>query len=157
MTKITYTNTLAYEYHPERKGAKYTVDGRNKNGGQLIEMAIKHHHGYNEECPATLYDKGSDIPELKASVKSSKFSLACIYNDDFDEILKEYFNKVHSTLWIYAVKIDEEITEYRMNKEEFTEFVKTFGRLTKESGCNKMKIQGLATSGKMIKWFEARV
>lgn len=157
MKKFTYTINFNYEFHAERKGAKYTVEGLHKNGGQFLEYAVKKHWGYSEDCPATAYNEGSDIPEINASVKSSKFSLACIYNDDFDSILDEYFSKVSSTLWIYVVKIDEQIAEYRMSESEFKAFVKKFGRLTRESKSDKKKIQGMATSSKMIEWFEARV
>ena len=158
MTRIEYTNTMAYEFHPERNGAKYKIGERFKNGGEFLESIAKHHRGLEYLVnPATSYDKGSDIESEHASVKSGKASLARVHAETFDEILEIYFANVASTKWIYMVKIDEVITEYHMNRNEFEAFVRMFGRLGIESGKHEKKIKFLATSSKTIAWLEARV
>ena len=158
MTRIEYTNTMAYEFHPERNGAKYKIGEKFKNGGEFLESIAKHHRGLEYLVnPATSYDKGSDIESEHASVKSGKASLARVHAETFDEILEIYFANVASTKWIYMIKIDEIVTEYHMNRNEFEAFVRMFGRLGVESGKHEKKIKFLATSSKTIAWLEARV
>lgn len=158
MKKITYTNTMPYTYDPNHSGAHYMIGDAYKNNGELLESIAKFHRGYDYLVnPATSYDEGSDIEELNASVKSSGASLASVYGPDFDSIIKTYFANVHSTLWIYMVKIDEEITEYHMNAEEFKEFLYNWAGLAKESGSQLQKIRIKKTSGIMVKWLENRV
>lgn len=160
MFRFEYKNEMPYIFDNERKGAKYSMDNGAtwKNGGEFIESAIKFHLGLDYLVnPATTYDEGSDIESLNASVKSSKASLACIYGDSFNAIVNEYFENVHSTLWIYGIAVDESIIEYHMNKAEFKEFVEAFGKLEGDSKAKKNKVRFKATSATMVQWFESRV
>ena len=158
MTRIEYINTMAYEFHPERNGAKYKIGNKFKNGGEFLESVAKHHRGLDYMVnPNTSWDTGSDIESEHASVKSGKASLCRLHGETFEEIFEGYFNNVASTKWIYMMQIDETIVEYHMNKTEFAEFVRIWGRLGVESGKHEKKIKFLATSGKMIKWLEERV
>lgn len=159
MKKITYTIKLNYEYTPEHKGAPYLIDGiKHANAGELIESIMKHERGLNYRVnPATKYNEGSDIEEENASVKSSGASLACIYGEDFNEILSTYFADVHSTKWYYGVIVDDTLTEYHMDKKEFRNFLEMFGGLVKDSGKDRKKVRIKKTSTKMIKWFEDRL
>ena len=160
MKTVSYEIEMAYNYDPARKGAKYTMDnGRTyKNTGEWIESIIKYHRGYDYLVnPATSYDKGSDIEQMNASVKSSGASLASVYGDTVEEILNEYFEKVHSSLWIFGVVTDSTMTEYHMNAIEFREFCNEWGVLAKESGSEKIKIRFKKVSTKMLRWFEERV
>jgi hypothetical protein len=156
MKKLTYLNPVRFDYNP-RAGAHYTVNGHHYNVGQLLETVVKVEHGFNSEIPATSFDEASDIPELNASVKSSGFSLACVYGESKESIIAEYFSRVKSTMWIYVSMIDETIYEYRMNKTEFAEFLEQFGYLTKETGMNCYKVRGKHESIKMLRWLDERV
>lgn len=161
MKKIEYKIEISFIYDGH-KGAPYSLDGglTHKNGGEFTESVMKCHRGLDYMVnPTTSFDTGSDIEELNASVKSSGASLACIYGTDKDAIINEYFSRVHSTLWIYGVNIDNEsMIEYHMNADEFRTFLNEWSGLAKESGGkNLYKVRIKKTSGKMIKWLEERV
>ena len=159
MNKYTYINTMPYEYDPNHSGAHYRINGSNKykNFGEYTESIAKWHRGlYTEVNPNTSYDTGSDIEELNASVKSSGASLARIYGT-YEDITKTYFANVHSSLWIYVTVVDEEVTEYHMNKNEFKAFLDEWHEMAKESGSHLQKVRIKKTSNKMIKWLDERV
>ena len=155
MKKSVYNIPIEYTFDPTHKGANYTLDGAHyMNGGDFAEVITKAVLGYRATKDAsTRYDLASDIEELNASVKSSRFTLVNMkLADTFEATIDRYFETVHSTRWIYTVIIDDTATLYEMNKEEFKEFLYTF------TGLNERKlIRCKATSGKMIGWFEERV
>lgn len=162
MFKIEYKITIPFTYDASHKGAPYSLDGGNtfKNGGEFSESCAKHHRGLDYMVnPSTTFDNGSDIEELNASVKSSGASLASLYGTDKEEILNEYFARVHSTLWIFIVNLDNEtMVEYHMNANEFRAFLNEWAGLAVESGkVRRYKVRLKKTSGKMIKWLEERV
>ena len=158
MLKYEYEINLPYEFHPERNGAKYKIGEKFKNAGEFLESVAKCHRGLDYLVnPTTEWDKGSDIESESASVKSGKASLCRLHGESFEEIFEGYFASVASTKWIYMVQVDAIAIEYHMNKDEFKEFVKQFGRLGVESGKHEKKIKFLATSGKTVAWLEARV
>ena len=149
---------MPYEYDPNHSGAHYLIGGKYKNNGEFAESVAKYHRGLDYLVnPATSYDNGSDIESLNASVKSSGASLARVYGNTKDEILNTYFANVHSTLWIYVSKVDDEITEYHMNAEEFKAFLEAWGEIAKESGTHLQKVRLKKESKKMMAWLEARV
>lgn len=162
MKKIEYRIEIPFTYDASHKGAPYSLDGglTHKNNGEFCESNAKYHRGLDYKVnPATTFDKGSDIESLNASVKSSGASLACVYGMDKETILDEYFTRVHSTLWIYMVNIENEtMIEYHMNAKEFRTFLNEWSGLAVESGKEKRyKVRIKKTSGKMIKWLEERV
>lgn len=159
MLRINYHNEMNYIYDASRKGAKYQFGTKKayKNHGEFLESVAKFYRGFDYEInPATSYDTGDDIPQLKASVKSSNASLGCIYGDTFEDILNTYFSKVYSKLWIFINDIDNEITEYHMNASEFKEFLITFGQLGKDSKTKLNKIRIKKVSSKMLKWLDEK-
>ena len=147
---------INYIYDNSRKGAKYSVNNGKSwiNGGEMAEIGTKAVFGIEtlEKDANTPFDKGSDIEELEMSVKSSKFTLCCPIGKTWDETITNYFQRVHSTSWGYAVIIEDEITVYTMNKAEFKEFLETWANWDE----SRKVVRGKATSGKMIKWFEER-
>jgi len=160
MKKYEYTNTMSYIYDGDRRGSKYSMDGGEtwKNHGEWCESVAKFHRGLEYLVnPATSYDTGSDIEEMSASVKSSNASLACIYGNTKEQIIEEYFENVHSILWLFVVNVDEEIIEYHMNAEEFREFLGEWATTATESGSHLTKVRIKKVSGKMLRWLEARV
>ena len=159
MTKITYTNEMPYKFNNERRGSKYYIGEAWKNHGEFLESAVKYHLGLDYLVnPATSYDNGSDIESLSASVKSSGASLACIYADTKEEILETYFKNVASNLWIWVVDIDNEITEYHMNRAEFKKFCDKWSGLARESGkVLRYKLRFKSSSATMIRWLEEQI
>ena len=155
MRKSTYDVNISYTHNPAHKGAPYTFDGiRWMNNGEYMECMVKSVLGYEAVKDANVpYDRGSDIPELNASVKSSRFTLTNrSLADDFETSLKEYFRTVHSTIWLYGIQLDDQITIYEMNAQEFESFLRAF------AGMNERKvIRARATTARMIAWFESRV
>ena len=159
MKKTTYNCPIVYRYEPTKAGAKYSIDGiRYCNLGQLLESIAKAHRGLEYfNNPTTKWNEGSDIESEKASVKSGKASLATIYGESVEAILDIFCQGVASEKFIYMVMIDNQVSEYEMNLAEFREFVAKFGRLVRESGSTKTKIQLLQTSHKTIAYLEERV
>lgn len=155
MKKIEKEIAIEYKFDSSHKGAPYTLDGVHfKNGGEFTEIAIKDVLGYVAEKDAnTPYDEGDDIPELNASVKSSRFTLTNrSLADTKEESIKAYFETTHSSLWLYGIIIENIVTIYFMNKSEFSEYLNCWTSL------NERKVlRAKATSAKMIKWFEERV
>lgn len=148
---------LQYIFDAARKGAKYSVNNGKSwmNGGEFMEIIAKVIYGIDllEKDANTPFDKGSDIPELEMSVKSSKATLCCPIGKNWNETITNYFQRVHSTNWGYVVMIDDTATVYEMNAKEFREFLETWANWDDSRKVIRMK----ATSGKMIKWFEERV
>lgn len=154
MKKISTLTTIKYTFDPNRKGAKYTLDGTHyMNGGEFAEVATKAALGYEAHKDAnTAYNEGSDIPEINASVKSSKATLVNMkLADNFDESVEVYFQNTHSTCFIYTVLMDDMTNIYMMNETEFKAFIYEFAGLN-ERGFIRFK----ATSGKTIQWLEER-
>ena len=158
MYKVYYENTMPYTYNPERMGSKYYIEGAYKNHGEFLESVVKHHRGLEYRVnPTTKWNEGSDIEETHESIKSGRATLACIYKDNLEEILNEYFENVASTNFTYVIDMDSMIYEYHMNKGEFREFCNRFARLGAASGKRGMKAYLMQTSMKTIEWLEKRV
>ena len=164
MTKNIYANTLPYEM-TNKSGAKYRLPDKEKgaNHGELCESVAKWHLGlYTPNNPNTSYDKGSDIEELKASVKSSHASLGRTFGDakNTSEAIRYYFKHVHSTLfiWVEFDEVNQIVTEYHMNKKEFGKFIRQFMycHMSETSKDHKMEIRFPSTSKKLIAWFESQ-
>lgn len=154
MKKTIYTINFNYQFVASHKGAPYTFDGEHfLNCGEFLEVGEKMVLGLKGEKDAnTPFDKGSDIEETNTSVKSSGATISPIRGESVDEIMKEYFERVHSNNWDYVTIIDEEMVVYKMDANEFGEFVKEFGKV------NERKVVRLKKeSGKMIRWFEERI
>lgn len=153
MFKNIYRININYTYNASHKGAPYTLDGvKYINNGELHEIVTKGVLGFSAEKDAnTSFDKGSDIPELSASVKSGKATLtSTVLGNDYTSVKSNYFKLVHSTLWIFSIIIDENINLYFMNKEEFSLFMDSFSYYDKTRKVIRFK----NTSGKMINWLD---
>ena len=156
MTKTIATMPITYTYNAERKGAHYLIDGRTNyvNGGEFAEIVCKAIRGFEAVKDAnTKFDKGSDIEETRTSIKSNGCGLTDEkLADNREDFLARYFERTHSTNVDYVVIIDDEVSIYNMNMNEFREFTNEFAKWDKHS--EKVRIK---TSGKMIKWFEEKV
>ena len=154
MKKTVYNMTIEYHFIPSHKGAPYTFDMVHfLNGGEFKEAIRKSLAGFGCEKDAnTPFDMGSDIEETNTSVKSSGATISPVTGESIEDIMEEYFERVHSDNWDYVTIIDDSVIVYNMDAEEFKTFVMTFGKV------NERKVVRLKSeSGKMIKWFEERV
>lgn len=155
MKKEIRTINFNYTFNTAHKGANYTLDNEHWiNGGEFAEVVTKSVLGYEAKKDAnTRYDVASDIEEINASVKSSRFTLVNMkLAETFEETITKYFETVHSNIWIYTVVIENEATLYYMNKTEFNEFLHTFCFFNE-----RFNVRCRATSGKMIAWFENKL
>jgi len=155
MKKEIRTINFNYTFNTAHKGANYTLDNEHWiNGGEFAEIVTKSVLGYEAKKDAnSRYDVASDIEEINASVKSSRFTLVNMkLAETFEETITRYFETVHSNIWIYTVVMENEATLYYMNKEEFNEFLHTFCFFNE-----RFNVRCRATSGKMIAWFENKL
>lgn len=154
MKKMTYTLNVNYQFKADHKGAPYTFDGEHfMNAGEFKEAIRKAVAGLECKKDAnTPFDKGSDIEESNTSVKSSGATISPVKGDTLEDIMTEYFNRVHSTNWDYVTIVDEEVIVYNMNEKEFKEFVENFGKVN-----DRKVVRLLKESGKMIRWLEERI
>jgi thiol-disulfide isomerase/thioredoxin len=100
------------------------------------------------------FDYDNEQPmEVTSSVKKDWNKDPYLYSrPTLEEIMKEYFERVHSTNWDYVTVVDEEVIVYNMNAEEFKEFVEEFGRVN-----SRKVVRLIKESGRMIRWFEERI
>ena len=152
MKKDVKSININYSYVAEHKGAHYTLNHVEfMNHGDFMEVAVKAAYGLEAKKDGnTSFDKDSDIPEYKASVKSSN---ATVFNrklgNDFDSSLNVFFDLVASDEFWYVADVDEELNIYKMNAEEFRRFLEKFAKYTEREVVRLPK-----TSGKMIGWLE---
>lgn len=154
MIKTEYNINVTYHFIAEHKGAPYTFDGQHfMNAGEFKEAIRKAVAGLECKKDAnTPFDKGSDIEETNTSVKSSGATVSPLKGETVEEIMSEYFKRVHSDNWDYVTVIDETVVVYNMNADEFKKFVEAFGKVTERKVVRLKK-----ESSKMINWFEERI
>lgn len=154
--KIVSPIPFKYTYDANHSRSHYLIDGETtyNNYGQFCEIADKAIRGFKATKDGnTPFDKGSDIEETNTSIKSSGCGLTDIkLADNKEDFLKEYFKRVHSTNVDYVIIIDEMVTIYNMNMNDFKEFTSRFAKWDRHS--NKVRIK---TTTKMIQWFEERL
>ena len=156
MTKTIATMPINYTYDTNHARSHYLIEGIKgyKNGGEFAEIVCKAIRGFEAVKDAsTPFDKGSDIEETRTSIKSNACGLTDIkLADNKEDFLAEYFRRTHSTNVDYVVIIDDEVSIYNMDMNEFREFTTNFATWDKHS--TKVRIN---TTIKMLKWFEERV
>ena len=154
MERKEFKINISYSYDSTIARVPYKINNRNCNIGEAVEIFAKSVLGFSASKDAnTSFDKGSDIEELNASVKSGKATLVnSVLGTDFHTIKSEYFKRVHSTLWIFGVIINENIVLYFMDKKEFNNFLDTFGYYDKSRQVIRIK----GVSGKMLQWLDRK-
>lgn len=104
------------------------------NGGQLYDIAANGAASHQVRRPDPVaFDKGSDIPEWRASVKSRGCTI-CEFRKECtrDELLATFEQMDASNRYIWADDLtDKEITFYIMTKAEFFGLLKNFAKLEK--------------------------
>ena len=130
-----------------------------KNNGQHAEQLADYAlTGQIRKADSVPFDKGSDIPELEASVKSARFTLAStLKGETFEEQLEDYFARTASKVAVY-VSLQLE-TAFVMDMEEFRAFIETFCKLQRSSSKNggKQVIRMGTETKKVQEWLLERV
>lgn len=156
MRKITASIEMKYRFNSTRKRARYTLnDGKTwLNNGEFAEAVTKSVLGFKPTKNAnTAYDKASDIPDMGASVKSSRFTLVnAKLAESLENSIERYFETTCSKIWIYTVITGNTATLYFMDRMEFKEFLQGFTKLN-ERGF----VRSRATGKRMIGWFEGQM
>lgn len=157
MKRVTYTNTLPY-VNDGHRGAPYLLDGAHKNRGELCESITKWVRGlYTPVNPSTSFDQGSDIPELRASVKSSHCSLASkLFGNTLGEMVADFIARSHSDsfVWVEWDEGTEQVTEYWMDRKDFSRFCSKF---VVNDSSSSIRPRCMKSSSKMRAWLEANV
>lgn len=157
MRKETYANTMAITYEATRKGAKYTFDEVHyMNHGEYCECLAKYCLGYEPKKDTnTRFDKGEDIPELKASVKSTKCGLT---DKKLADNRKDYMRKFWrmspmDTIYIWVYENADIVNLWYMTRKEFQRFCRQFGSW--DNYCKKIRFT--TCDNKVNKWLEAQI
>ena len=133
----------------------YTNNGQHAE--QVLAYTLTHEIRKHDNLP---FDKGSDIPEFKMSVKSSKASLMSgnrCTKDTKEGIIEEFLTRSASECFAYV--LEDCTIAYVMNKIEFGEFCMQFSGLTRESSKNggKAKVQLYKESNRTREWLASRI
>ena len=132
MKMITAEMPMPYLFDPTHKRAPYSLDGGNKwmNHGEFCERMSKVAFGFAPTKDSVAYDKGYDIPELKASVKSYKCGLSNCKDmpQTPTEFLAEFWRRDIAELHIYVCDHGEYLNLYLMDTAEFKGFVEHFAK-----------------------------
>lgn len=157
MKKMTFANNLTYTFDATRKNAKYTLDGvRYMNHGEYAECLAKSVLGYDVCKDAnTRFDKGEDIPELNASVKTWKCGLTDMkLADNREEFLEKFWAMSgEKTTYIWVYDYADMVDLWFMNASEFKVFVEKFGNW--DEHCKKIRIS--TCNNKINTWLETQI
>lgn len=107
----------------DRAYTRYTYNGKPLNRGQVIEVLIKEALGLEPRIDQTCFMRNTDIPELKASVKSKGASLQIPAwlesTESLEAYLDEYLELDRAERYVFG-DIDEDIlTIYVMSPADF--------------------------------------
>ena len=127
-----------------------------RNNGQRVQQNLDFQMtGQLRKADRVPFDKGSDIPEYRLSVKSYHFTLASdLKGDTYEEMKADFFARCHSTYFAYVTRSQ---LVYIMNAEQFSEFIDLFHELDRTStpNGNKIVIRGKREPKTMLEWLEA--
>lgn len=156
MTSTTYNLVKAFQFDANHSGAHYSFDGGSHwcNFGEFAETHFKACLNLKAEKDAnTPFDKGDDIPEYSASVKSSKATLVNrVLGNSFEETKALYFENVHSKRFVWVSIQDTELTAFWMDASEFENFLNEFSSFDKSRKVIRFK----AESKRMIQWLKEK-
>lgn len=155
MNKISSRKLIPFS-KTGHKGAPWLCLDKQMNFGDVAEIQTRYilTGTISPKDGNTPFDKGSDIPELSCSVKSGKATLTSRkLGDNFEQVLKAYFQQTASTLWAWYIQVDERGLIYLMNAQEFEAFTREFARFDKRRQVIRYK----TSSGKMIAWLENKL
>ena len=133
----------------------YTNNGQHAE--QVLAYTLTHEIRKHDRVP---FNKGSDIPEFKMSVKSSKASLMSgnyCTKETKEEIIAEFLDRTASECFAYV--LEDFTMAYVMDKIEFAEFCTKFSGMSRESSKNggKAKVQFYKENNRTREWLASRV
>ena len=132
----------------------------NGNRGERAENSVSlAFTGKEHKKDSVRFDKGSDIEELKMSVKSNHATLVSggiLKATEKQAMINEYLDRDASDKFAYVC--DDGMT-YIMNKDEFEKFINEFVTLDRDSKKNggQIKLRLKAESSKMRAWLESAI
>lgn len=157
MTKISSTNTLTYIYDADRKGAKYSLNNGESymNHGDYAECLAKAVLGFDPVKDAnTRFDKGEDIPELNASVKSWNCGLTDTkLGHNREEFLENFWARSTAETYIWVNDYADVVDLYMMNPDEFKQFVDHIASW--DNHCEKIRFK--TCIAKTVAYLEAQL
>ena len=107
----------------DRAYTRYTYNGKPLNRGQVIEVLIKESLGLEPRIDRSCFMQGTDIPELKASVKSKGASLQIPAwlksTKSLEEYLDEYMELDRAERYIFGDIDKNTLTVYIMSPADF--------------------------------------
>lgn len=158
MRKETYEINLSYTFDANRRGSKYTLDGeRWMNHGDFCECLAKSVLGFEPKKDAnTRNDKGHDIEELNASVKSWNCGLSDRKDlgKDRETYVKTFFStELPNTTYIWVFESGEYVDLWYLNEEEFRLFVDECAMW--DNHCEKIRFK--LCNNKINVWLESKL
>lgn len=153
MVKNVYSITIPYRYDENRRGNKYTLDGKHyDNNGDFLEKVYKHCLGFEPtKDKNTRFDNGNDIEQLQCSVKSSHCTLTTVQlGNSLDEILTNYYKLTPCEMVSWVMAIENSLIVYEMSLDEFMEYARTFAFYDKARKVVRFR----PTNSKMLQWLE---
>lgn len=155
---MTFENNMSYIFDATRKGSKYSINNGESwmNHGEYCECLAKSVLGYDAVKDAnTRFDKGEDIPELNASVKSWNCGLTDMkLGDTKEEFLTKFWamsNPEVTYIWVYDYA--DMVDIYFMNEKEFKRFTEQFGSW--DNYCKKIRFK--TCNNKINAWLDERI
>ena len=122
-----------------------------KNHGQHCEQMLAYTiTGEIRKHDSKRFDVDSDIPEIKCSVKSARFTLSQRANGETkEEQIDDFFARSASKRYAYVTK---DYKAVMMEKEEFKEFLIRFCSITTASQkCGGMKVLKMRSESKAVR------
>lgn len=153
MNRIEYVKATGYHAYAEPiklKFFSYVVNGRPVNKGDTCELLVKIYFGVDPVKDITMWRNGSDLNDLRISVKSPKASLCDDLRGDVDSQINAYCAGCHCTSVIWADFDGDTLEMWRMDMDTFKRFTKRFGRVSTDG-----KLHYPTTSAMMRAWFKA--
>ena len=122
-----------------------------KNHGQHCEQMLAYTiTGEIRKHDSKRFDVDSDIPEIKCSVKSARFTLSQRVNGETkEEQIADFFARSASERYAYVTK---DYKAVMMEKEEFKEFLIRFCSITTASQkCGGMKVLKMRSESRAVR------
>lgn len=153
MARIQYLKASGYHVYAEpvkMKFFSYIINGRPVNRGDACELLVKIFYGIEPVKDITMWRNGSDLNDMRISVKSDKASLCDDLRGDVDTQINEYCAHCHCNTVIWATFDGDVLEMWKMDLTTFKRFTKRFGRVSTDG-----KLHYPTTSALMRSWFKA--
>lgn len=155
MKIITAELPIPFIYDPTHTRSRYSLNnGENwMNHGEYCEKMAKAILGYKPTKDSVAFDKGHDLPELNASIKSYKCGLSDCKDmpKTPDAFMKDFWKREKATLFIYVCDHGDYMNLYFLNRSEFKQFIDKFAKWEESSGRHNFRMY--TCDNKVERWF----